>query len=287
LKYGGLVFAYMGPPGTKPLFPMFDIVDTRYRNDVELRGMRVWGEYSAGYVKDCNWLQHYENIVDPFHLLQLHKAISGEQFVGAMMRGSPQISLEKTSLGVRYKFIIALPNGNRLLRFAECVVPNVFLIPDIHVAPDEPRRQTRATELSWVVPIDNESMRGLSIVCWPLAADGKPREGWTPRTAAEIPERVGSNTRRSYEARQRNPDDLEAQEGQRSIAIHALENLGPLDIGVVWLRQMLRDQVRRVQDGHDPMNIWRDPAANHKITTHAWNTVLTPEETRAHHGEEI
>jgi hypothetical protein len=49
----------------------------------------VWGEYSAGYVKDCNWLQHYENIVDPFHLLQLHKAISGEQFVGAMMQGSP------------------------------------------------------------------------------------------------------------------------------------------------------------------------------------------------------
>jgi hypothetical protein len=288
LEYGGLVFAYMGPPGSEPLFPMFDIVDTRYRDDVELRGMRVWGDYSAGYVKDCNWLQHYENIVDPFHLLQLHKAISGDQFVGAMMQGQPRISLEKTALGVRYKFINDLPNGNRLVRFAECVVPNAFLIPDIHVSPDETRRQTRATELSWVVPIDNESFRGLSIVCWPLDADGQPETSWKPRTAAEIPERVGSRVGlRSYEERQRNPDDMEAQEGQRRIAIHALENLAPSDIGVVWLRQMLREQVRGVQDGRDPMNTWRDPAANHKITTHAWNTVLSPEEAHAHHGEEI
>ena len=28
-----------------------------------------------------------------------------------------------------------------------------------------------------------------------------------------------------YEDRQRKPDDLEAQEGQRTIAVHALENL--------------------------------------------------------------
>lgn len=288
LEYGGLVFAYMGPPGTAPLFPMFDIVDTRYRDDVELRGMRVWGDYSAGYVKDCNWLQHWENIVDPFHLLQLHKAISGDQFVGAMMQGSPKISLEKTALGVRYKFINDLPNGNRLVRFAECLVPNLFLIPDIHVAGTEPARQTRATELSWVVPIDNESMRGLSIVCWPLDESGAPQQGWTPRTAAEIPERVGSRAGlRSYEERQRNPDDMEAQEGQRPIAVHALENLAPSDIGVVWLRQMLREQIRRVDAGEDPMNTWRDPAANHRIPTHAWNTVLSPEEARLHQGEEI
>jgi len=130
-------------------------------------------------------------------------------------------------------------------------------------------------------------MRGLSIVCWPLDQNGEPKADWTPRTAAEIPERVGSNTSRSYEARQRNPDDLEAQEGQRPIAVHALENLAPSDIGVVWLRQMLREQVRAVQDGRDPMNTWRDPAVNHKIPTHAWNTVLSPEEARAHRGEEI
>ena len=34
-------------------------------DDVVLRGMRLWGDYAVGYVSDCNWLQHWENIVDP------------------------------------------------------------------------------------------------------------------------------------------------------------------------------------------------------------------------------
>ena len=81
-EYGGLVFVYTGPPGTEPLFPMYDIIDIRHRDDVVLRGMRLWGDYSVGFVKDCNWLQHYENIVDPWHLLVLHQMISGDQFEG-------------------------------------------------------------------------------------------------------------------------------------------------------------------------------------------------------------
>jgi nitrite reductase/ring-hydroxylating ferredoxin subunit len=282
MEYGGLVFVYMGPPGTAPLFPMYDIIDTRYRDDVELCGMRVWGEYSAGYVKDCNWLQHYENIVDPYHLLVLHKMISGDQFVGAMMQGQPQLSLEKTSLGVRYRFVLDLPNGHRLVRYVECVVPNIFLIANIHEPGTTPMRKDQASELSWVVPIDNETITGLSIVAWPRE-NGVAKADWTPRTAAEIPERAGSSTRRSYEERQRRPDDLEAQEGQRPIAVHALENLGTTDVGVV----MLREQIRTVADGGDPMNTWRDPDANHKIATHSWNTVLSPAEAQLHQGEEI
>jgi|307.fasta_scaffold409096_2 hypothetical protein len=39
----------MSPPGTEPLFPRFHIVD----------------DYAVGVVKDCNWLQYHENIVDP------------------------------------------------------------------------------------------------------------------------------------------------------------------------------------------------------------------------------
>jgi phenylpropionate dioxygenase-like ring-hydroxylating dioxygenase large terminal subunit len=108
-EYGGLVFVYMGPPGTEPLLPMYDIIDTRYRNDVVLRGMRLWGEYSVGFVKDCNWLQHYEKIVDPWHLLMLHQMISGDQFEGALMQGAPQIGFENTSLGVRYRVVKDLP----------------------------------------------------------------------------------------------------------------------------------------------------------------------------------
>ena len=80
-------------------------------------------------VKDCNWLQHYENIVDPWHLLMLHQGISGNQFDGALTQGKATIGWEKTPLGVRYNMIKDLPNGNHLVRHAECIVPNMFMVP--------------------------------------------------------------------------------------------------------------------------------------------------------------
>jgi hypothetical protein len=73
--------------------------------------MRLWGDYAVGIVKDCNWLQHYENIVDPYHLLMLHQWISGDQFDGALMQGTPTIGWERTPLSVRYNLIKDLPNG--------------------------------------------------------------------------------------------------------------------------------------------------------------------------------
>jgi len=284
-EYGGLVFVYMGPPGTEPLFPLYDIIDPS-RDDVELRGMRLWGEYAVGMVKDCNWLQHWENIVDPWHLVMLHQGISGDQFEGALMQGAPRIGWDKTPRGVRYNLIKDLPNGNRMVRHAECIIPNAFIIPSIREPGSTPKRQERGTELSWAVPIDNEHVRGISIVCWPLE-DGKRKEGWKPGTDTIADIRPGSSLQRNYEERQRKPDDLEAQEGQRTIAVHALENLGTSDTGIAMLRHMLREQIQRVERGLDPINVVRDPDANHRIPTGAWNTILTPAEAARHDSDEL
>jgi phenylpropionate dioxygenase-like ring-hydroxylating dioxygenase large terminal subunit len=285
MEYGGLVFVYMGPPGTEPLFPMYDIIDTRYRNDVVLRGMRLWGEYSVGFVKDCNWLQHYENIVDPWHLLMLHQMISGDQFEGALMQGAPQIGFENTPLGVRYRVVKDLPNGNRFVRHAECVVPNAFLIPNIRETGTTQKRKERCTELSWAVPVDNEHVTGLSIVAWPLE-DGEPKKGWRPGTDTVQEIRPGSVLSRTYEERQRKPDDLEAQEGQRVIAVHALENLATSDTGIAMLRRTLREQIKRVSDGLDPLNVIRHERLNRTIPTNAWNAIVSPTEASMLQGEE-
>ena len=72
LEFGGLVFIYMGPPDKQPDFPLYDVFKPPTQ-DVVLVGKKIWGDYSIGYVKDCNWLQHYENVVDPWHLLVLHQ----------------------------------------------------------------------------------------------------------------------------------------------------------------------------------------------------------------------
>jgi hypothetical protein len=116
-----------------------------------------------------------------------------------------------------------------------------------------------------------------SIVAWPLE-NGGPKRDWKPGTDTIADIRRGSLLKRSYEKRQRKPDDLEAQEGRRPIAIHALENLAHSDTGIVMLRRLLREQLQRVEQGLDPINILRDPSANQRVPTGAWNTILSPVE---------
>ena len=45
------------------------------------------------------------------------------------MQGKATIGWEKTSPGVGYNLIKDLPNGNRMVRHAERIVPNMFIIP--------------------------------------------------------------------------------------------------------------------------------------------------------------
>jgi hypothetical protein len=131
-----------------------------------------------------------------------------------------------------------------------------------------PKRKERGTELSWAVPIDNEHVRGISIVAWPIE-NGAPKPDWKPGTDTIADIRAGSFLKRSYE------------EGQRPIAVHALENLGTSDTGITMLRRLLREQIKRVEDGLDPINVIRDPSANQRIPTGAWNTILSPAEAAA------
>jgi hypothetical protein len=44
------------------------------------------------------------------------------------------------------------------------------------------------------------------------------------------------------------------------------------------LRRLLREQLQRIEQGLDPINTVRDPSANNRIPTSAWNTILSPAE---------
>ena len=121
-----------------------------------------------------------------------------------------------------------------------------------------------------------------------LAARKRQAEGGgKPGTDTVADIRPGSELARTYEERQRKPDDLEAQEGQRMVAVHALENLGTTDTGIAMLRHMLREQIQRVERGLDPINVVRDPDANRRIPTGAWNTILTPAEAARHDSDDL
>ena len=44
------------------------------------------------------------------------------------------------------------------------------------------------------------------------------------------------------------------------------------------LRRLLREQLNRIEQGLDPINVMRDLSANKRIPTGAWNTILSPAE---------
>jgi hypothetical protein len=159
------------------------------------------------------------------------------------------------------------------------------VIPDIRETGTMPKRKERGSELSWAVPDDNEQVTGLRIVAWPLE-DGAPKKDWRPGTDTVQDIRPGSVQTRNTKIASASPTISRAQEGQRSIAVHALENLGTSDTGITTLRYLLREQIKRVEEGLDPMNVMRDAWANQKIPTNAWNTIMSPAEASVFQASE-
>lgn len=265
-EFGGLVFAYMGPPDLMPEFPEYDILNgegsvlTAYRN------------ISRGAIAECNWLQIQENAMDPVHAAFLHQSISGTQFTDLFGdHGARQLNFEETPTGMIYIRKSTLANGAEYTRIAENFVPNSRSIPDPYYSEDSPESE-KSRLIGWWVPVDNTHTMGFHIESLRVV-DGKP----VPSVLAQAIEGRASGTqaaRQSYEETQREPDDREAQVSQGPIAIHAAENLVSSDQGVAMFRRRLKEALETIQKGEDPMGISRDPA-NRTVKVTAGNTMVT------------
>ena len=102
-ELAGLVFAYLGPQPA-PLLPRWDGL-------VASPAIRHIGKA----IIPCNWLQDWENIMDPFHVPILHTAFSGVQFVPEMGI-MPEVTFEQTALGMRYTAYRKLEDGREMDR---------------------------------------------------------------------------------------------------------------------------------------------------------------------------
>ena len=78
-----------------------------------------------------------------------------------------------------------------------------------------------------------------------------------------------------------NPSNTMVGEGKAEKSIDAINSTNREN-----LRRLLREQIERVEAGQDPINVVRDPDANHRIPTNAWNTILSPVEAALHQGED-
>lgn len=238
----GLVWAYMGPPEKQPLLPYWDSLENVGAGEkiyVTGSSFGAGGDETVEIVP-CNWLQDWENIMDPFHIPILHTNFSGVQFVPEM-GVMPQVHWEHAPTGMQYTAYRKLDDGREMDRVTLALFPHVRIVPNVQLAPGP------ATGIGWVVPVDDTNFRLFHAMRVPEGFNGMPR----------LPGKKWSE--KSEEEHQRFPGDWEAQVGQGPISLHSEENLAGSDKGIVMLRRMLKQQIKIVEEGGDPLGVIYDP----------------------------
>ena len=241
----GLIWAYMGPPDKKPVLPRYECLEVLDEGEfLEADDSSIGG--GGPPIIPCNWLQHYENLVDPFHVVILHSSFSGTQFVKEMAV-MPEVAWDVQPLSVRTVSMRTLPDGRRLRRISEAGLPTLRVIPSPRLG-----RFGRVESLGWVLPIDDHSFR--IYVVGRVREVGELRRMRT-RMNGKLWEEMSEEEHRLY------PNDVEAMVGQGVIAKHSEEHLVTSDKGIVMLRRLLQTQLQAVADGRDPAGVSFDPEA--------------------------
>lgn len=241
----GLVFAYMGPPERLPVLPRYDCLETLDEGEFVEADDSSLGSGGPAVVP-CNWLQHFENVVDPFHVPILHGAFSGAQFTAAMA-AMPDVSFETSPRGVLVRSRRRLDDGRIFDRVTEAALPTLRVVPNPRVA-----QFARVESIGWTLPIDDTTFR--------IYVAGRVRE---PGEIGRMRSKFGGKTwhEMTEEEHRTHPGDYEAQVGQGPITRHSEEHLAQSDRGIALLRRMLREQLRRVEAGDDPLGVGFDPDA--------------------------
>jgi hypothetical protein len=156
------------------------------------------------------------------------------------------------------------------VRLGDYIMPNVDQFPPSRFRPTAELDFGPPYMTAWTVPVDDTHTLAYQFRYAPENAE--------QRSTAR-PLRSSQSLTRTYEDRQRQPGDYEAQESQRPIAVHALEHLGATDRGVTLVRKLLREGIRALQSGEDPKRAVS--SAGNAISTYCRNTVLriSPAET--------
>jgi nitrite reductase/ring-hydroxylating ferredoxin subunit len=238
-EYRGLIFGYVGPPELIPPFPVYDSYDAPESRLVP---------YNIHY--PCNWLQVHENVMDPVHTVFLHHRVSFAQFRADVWGELPVMEFFETPAGMVYV-------ATRRWQDKIWVRSNDILLPNIGQIghPFEDAQQEKAFNpvaiTRWTVPIDDTNCK---VIGWRhFGAETNPRGiANEAEVGKEMVDFYGQTDHRSYEQKQKEPGDFDAQTSQRPIAVHALEHLTECDRGVIMLRRMLRSEIRKVAAGDVP-----------------------------------
>lgn len=242
----GLIFAYLGPPDKKPVLPRYQILEQLAEGElIEADDSSIGG--GGPPIIACNWLQHYENVVDPFHVPILHGSFSGVQFVELMGKMPQQVTFDHGDSGVTVTSVRTTDEGDTFVRVTQAAMPTLRVVPNPRVGEIGP-----VDTIGWVLPIDSGSFRIYTV--------GKVKAvGQLTSVRSRLNGKLWEDL--TPEEHQRFPGDHEAQVSQGVVASHSHEHLATSDRGIVMLRRFLKKQLDAITAGQDPAGVSFDDAA--------------------------
>jgi len=233
-EHAGLIFGYFGPADEQPPFALPDAV------------MAADNDLHPYYLPfPCNWLQSHENAMDPAHSVFLHTRVAGVQF-SESFGILPSIGYRTTDTGVIAT--TARRVGDLVwVRVMEDMLPNMAQFGATWEDGSRRKLAVPPAITRWVVPVDDTHCITIG---WrhfnnQVDPDGRGRPQEIGFNKVDF---LGQTGERPYEERQRVPGDYDAQVSQRPIAVHALENLGSTDVGIVMLRRNLQKHIEALQN---------------------------------------
>jgi 5,5'-dehydrodivanillate O-demethylase len=257
-KLVGLYWAYLGPEPA-PLIANFDIL---FRRD----------GYRKIFIQpqlDCNWFQAMENSMDPAHLQILHQETAGRgREIKNSTRGLTDDVERFDFYEVSYGLMKRRVYKNGMVDEHPVLFPNVL-------------RQGNVGQFR--VPLDDTHTKIFFVRFFPnengeIVEHDEPSVEYI-KPYKNPPDAVHPYTRFRIDAVQ--AQDHMAWETQGPICDRTRERLTSSDRGVVMLREVMMREMKKVQQGADPMGVIRDPARNPMIDTHLMESIAQIGEERA------
>ena len=260
VEYKDMIFAYFGPIAEMPPFPVFDT-------------MELPDDKMVPYLvpSPVNWVQVFENSIDPYHVTFLHTRVSGVQFQENLVN-LPVVDYHERAAG-NGVFFTSTRRVNHLVWFRvhDHMLPNFSQNGGMHVEGNESTFFVRTGLTRWVVPVDDTNTITIAWRHFNKETDpqGKGRPELCGYNSVDF---YGQTDGRSYEQRQRSPGDYEVWVSQGPVTVHAREHLGATDAGVALYRRRLRRAIRKMGEGVVPVQ----PTANmpSPVPTYGGDTVL-------------
>ena len=262
---GGIIFTYMGP-GEAPLLPAYEFLEVSEEH-----------RYVSKYFQECNYQQGNEGNIDPQHNRFLHRHSFGrDTSTGGLSShaAAPTIEVEETDFGLRltnwHDTVEDEGDEKRyLLRVSNFILPSLAAFPGGIPAGE-------GHGVNWHVPIDDTHHWKFVINFNRVRPLDRARFG--PDAQREITEgyRLVRNPSNRYnqdreEMRTQSfigmgpvffVHDAFATQGEGAIQDRSAEHLGYTDKAIIAARHLMLRAIRDVQEGSDPPNVVRDPAAN-------------------------